>query len=306
MRTSVLLAAVFAGVALGQDATETITFRAGVASVRVDAQVLDGQRVVAGLTRDDFLLYDNNQPVAASHFDHEREPLTLLLLLDISGSMSKFLEQMSSTARVALKNLKPGDQVGVMPFARHTRTAVDFTATHDTVAAELKNAIRDRTLGSGTQINHAIRDAAKYFEEKAPLNGRRAVLIVTDNMGVNYQLGDAEVIQALNDANIVCNSIVVGRARRPNGESKFRNPDFSYANVFDIADATGGDILKSDRGDEALGQILERIRSRYSLHYPTPGGEPGTQRNIRVELSPPAKAKFPKAVIRHRKGYTVR
>ncbi|MBM3785742.1 MAG: VWA domain-containing protein [Acidobacteria bacterium] len=274
--------------------------------VRVDAQVMDGARVVPGLTRNDFLLYDNNQPVTLTYFEQEREPLTLLLVLDVSGSMSRFLEQLSGTARSAMKSLKPGDQIGILPFSRNSRVAAEFTPDKDRVADLLRTAIRDRSLGSGTQINHALRDAAKYFDEKAPPAGRRALLIVTDNLGVNYQLDDQTVIRALHDANVVCNAIIVGKGRRPGGESKFRNPEFTYANVFDIAENTGGDILKSDNGDEALARILERIRSRYSMHYLSPGGEPGTFREIRVELSAQAKARYPKAAIRNRRGYTVR
>lgn len=298
-----LLAAI---AAYSQEANETPTFRAGIAAVRVDTQVMDGSRVVAGLTQNDFLLYDNNQPVPATYFEQEREPLTLLLVLDVSGSMGRFLEQLSGAARSALKSLKPGDQIGVMPFSRNTRIAADFTTDQVLVTDKLRTAIRDRSLGSGTQINHALRDAAAYFSEKAPASGRRAVLIVTDNLGVNYQLDDETVTRALHDANVVVNAIVVGKGRRPDGESKFRNPEFTYANVFGIADNTGGDILKAERGDEALAQMLERIRSRYSIHYASPGGEPGTFRTIRVELNPAAKARYPKAQIRHRRGYTVR
>lgn len=293
-------------IAQAQQPEEPATFRTGVASVRVDAQVFEGTRAVAGLTKADFLLYDNNAAQSISYFEQEREPVTLLLVLDVSGSMTHYLEQMAAASRAAMKNLKAGDQVGILVFSRNSRLATGFTADHGRITDELKAAIRERDLGSGTQINAALQDAAKVMAEQAPPTGRRAILIFTDNLGVNYQLNDETVIRALHDANTVCNAVVVGKSKRTDKESRFRNPDFTYANVFGIADETGGDAIKSEKAGEAFAEILERIRSRYSLHYGSPGGEPGAFRQIRLELAPAARAQYPKATLRYRKGYYVR
>lgn len=277
-----------------------------MANVKVDAQVFEGTRAVAGLTQADFQLYDNNAKQAITYFEQEREAVTLLLVLDVSGSMSKYLEQMVTASRTALQGLRAGDHVGVMVFSRHSKVTTPFTTDLSRVAEDLKTAIRERDLGSGTQINAALQDAAKVFLEQAPATGRRALLIVTDNLGVNYQLSDETVIRALHDANTVCNSIIVGRSKKAEKESRFKNPDFSYADVFAIAEETGGDSVKSDKAGEAFGEILERIRSRYSLHYGSPGGEPGTFRAIRLELTASAKVRFPRATMRFRRGYYVR
>ncbi|MFN0104268.1 MAG: VWA domain-containing protein [Bryobacteraceae bacterium] len=306
MKALIVGAVAIVVIARGQEPAEPVTFRAGVANVRVDAQVFEGTRAVAGLTQTDFLLYDNNVAQTVTYFDQEREPVTLLLVLDVSGSMSRHLEQMAAASRTALKGLRAGDHVGVMVFARNSRVTTPFTTDFARITDDLKTAIRERDLGSGTQINAALHDAAKVFADQAPATGRRAILIVTDNLGVNYQLSDQTVIRALHDSNTVCNTIVVGRSKKSEKDSRFRNPDFSYANVFGIAEETGGDAIKSDKTGEAFGEILERIRSRYSLHYGSPGGEPGAFRQIRLELTAAAKTRFPVASLRYRKGYYVR
>lgn len=294
-------------IAQGQEQpAEPATFRTGVANVRVDAQVYDGTRAVAGLSKADFQLYDNNALQAITYFEQEREPVSMLLVLDVSGSMTHFLEQMASASRSALRSLRFGDQVGIMVFARDSKIITDFTTEHSKISEDLRLAILEKDLGSGTQINNALSDAAKYFNEKAPPTGRRAILILTDNMGVNYKMPDEAVIRSLHDANIVCNAIVVGKSKKSDRESRFRNPDFSLANVFGITEETGGDALKSDKTGLAFEEIMERIRSRYSMHYGSPGGEPGTFREIRVELTQMAKVKYPKATLRFRKGYYVR
>jgi VWFA-related protein len=293
-------------IARGQEPVEPATFKTSVANVQVDAQVFQGTRAVAGLTQSDFLLYDNNAAQAISYFSQEREPVTLLLVLDVSGSMTKYLEQMSAASRTALSGLRARDQVGVMVFSRRSKVTKPFSTDLSHISDDLRDAIRERDLGSGTQINAALQEAAKMFLEQAPATGRRAILIVTDNLGVNYQSPDAKVIRALHDANVVCNSIVVGRSKKADRESRFQNPDFSLADIFAIAEETGGDAVKSDKAGEAFGEVLERIRSRYSLHYGSPGGDPGAFRTIRLELSPMAKVRFPNATMRFRKGYYVR
>jgi VWFA-related protein len=306
MKALIISAAAIMMIASGQEPAEPAIFRSDVANVRVDAQVFDGSRAIGGLTKADFLLYDNNAAREITYFEQEREPVTLLLVLDVSGSMTRYLEQVAATSRTALKSLRPGDQVGIMVFSRHSKVTTPFTDDHSRVAAELDDAIRDRELGSGTQINAALLEASKLFMENAPATGRRAILILTDNLGVNYQLSDETVIRALHDANTVCNSIVVGKSRKQDSETRFRNPDFSYANVFALTEQTGGDAVKSEKAGEAFSEILERIRSRYSLHYGSPGGEPGAYREIRLELASAARLRYPKATLRYRKGYFVR
>src|SRR5690348_10969665 len=82
---------------------QTPTFHAGVTLVKVDAAVTDHNgRTVPGLAQTDFQIYDQDAPQRIVHFEHESDPLDLLLLLDVSGSMHRYLIELASTARAAL------------------------------------------------------------------------------------------------------------------------------------------------------------------------------------------------------------
>ncbi len=294
---------IVAGCALAQEPEQPL-FKTGVANVRVDTQVQQKDRVVDNLTREDFRVFDNGEPRPITAFDHEREPLTLLLLLDLSGSMNKYLEQLTSASRAALNQLRPGDSVGVMVFSRDSKVTLPFTTDRDAAVDGLRTAIRERNLGSGTLINPALIAAAQMLQTSAAPQGRRAIVIVTDNLGLNYQSPDEAALRELHTANTVLNAIVVGKSRRPDGtKSQYANPDFTPSNVFRIADETGGDALKADRVDQAFPQIVERIRTRYSLTYRAPEGKPGEFREIRVELTPAAQARNPGSQLRSRRGY---
>jgi Mg-chelatase subunit ChlD len=88
---AILLVCAAAGLGLGQQqpaVKEEAVFRSGVALVRVDAQGVQGRRVVDNRTRDDFQITDESRPQALEYFGREAEPLWVVLL-DVSGSMHK-------------------------------------------------------------------------------------------------------------------------------------------------------------------------------------------------------------------------
>jgi VWFA-related protein len=284
---------------------ENPVFRAGVSLVKVDTQVVDHNgRVVSGLTASDFRIYDNGQPQKIAHFGADAEPLDLLLLLDVSGSMHKNLEQMAATARAALKQLYAADRVGVMLFARRAEIREPLTQDFRAVEEGMRDVIRTEALGSGTAINSSIVTAAEYFE-KEPVRGRRAVLIVTDNLSLNYRLPDDEVIRHLYSGDAVLNGILIGRQKRPDPPKpgRYVNPDFTPSDVFKLAGQSGGEAVEAGKIGESFQHMIERIRARYSIQYEAPPSEPGAFHQIQVQLTPEARARHHVAGVHARAGY---
>ncbi len=284
---------------------ETAVFRADVTVVRVDALVVEGKRLVGELSRGDFVVYDEDQRQTIDFFGRESEPVDLLLLLDVSGSVTHYLEQIAAVGRDALKQLGAGDRVAVMLFARRAEIREEFTGDFSEVARELKSAVYERDLGAGTAINEALLAAAGYVRGHQQGRGRRAILIVTDNQGLNYRTPDEEVLRALSEADCVLYAMVVGQVGRPKPPKpgELRNPDFTPPDVFSLAEETGGEATKAERADRAFFQLIERLRTRYSLHYRAPEAQPGSFRRIRVDLSPEARKRYRKAQVLARRGY---
>jgi hypothetical protein len=107
----------------------------------------------------------------------------------------------------------------------------------------------------------------------------------------------------------VLNAIVVGKGDRPKPPKpgEYVNPDFTPADVFHIADETGGEAVRSQRADTSFREMMESIRTRYSIQYRAPeSAVAGTFRKIRVELSPEARKRYPHAWVRARSGYIVK
>jgi len=193
-------------------------------------------RVISGLTKDDFRVYDDGRPQKIVYFGQEKEPLDLVLLLDVSGSMYRHLEQLAATALASLKQLFAGDRVAVMLFARRSTVREPLTEDFRAVEEELRDAVRTNSLGSGTAINSGIVDAAQYLQQQPP-RGRRAVLIVTDNLSLNYRVPDEDVIRQLYAPDAGLNGLVIGKQKHPAAPRprQYVNSDFPFAGVFKLA-----------------------------------------------------------------------
>ncbi len=265
--------------------------------------MLAGGRPVEDLRREDFIVTDMGAPQEIIYFGRDTEPLWALLLLDVSGSMSRHLKQMAAAAREALAAMRPADHVGIMLFSRHTRVGREFTSDFQAVARSLKEAVGERGLGSGTRINAAVIDAAHYVRDHAGAAGRRAIVILTDNLGLNYRVPNEEVLRALHEADAVLNVIATRNARAPRPLGAGANPDFTPSDVFLLARETGGETIRAKQAGDALKLLLENLRTRYSLHYRAPEGAPGEFRTIEVDVTPDVRKRYGHVVIRARSGY---
>jgi VWFA-related protein len=302
---SLLLLIVLAGSAAAQQ--DQPVFQANTAEVRLDVQVSQGRRLISTLTKDDFLVFDESDAQKLTYFGREAEPLTLILLLDVSGSMSRFIREMSRTALQALQLLRPGDQVAIMVYGRRSKLHFDFSSNFEEVARRLESAPENPYVGSGTSTNEAVIAAAQMLAKRTTAaSGRKSILVVTDNGGLNYQVPDEQVMQELYASNTVLNGIAVGKAERPKKAPSNANPDFTPTDIFKLSEQSGGEALKSDRTSDTFLELMERIRTRYALAYPAPQGlAPKTYRRVRVELTHEAKKRHPDAQIRVRGGYYV-
>ncbi len=286
---------------------EPPVFRSTTALVSVDALVTARNgRPVAGLRAGDFVVREEGVPRPVEAFAHDAAPLQVLLLLDVSGSMGRMLRSAAETGRQALAQLAPQDEVAVFFFARRARLQQELTAEKDLAARALREAAVESGLGAGTSLNDALLEAGAYLEKLPPFPGRRALIVLTDNGGVHYQLPDEKVIRAISAVDAVVNAIVPEGARPPlqSGDPD-ANPDFTPANIFRIAEATGGEVVRSNDAGRRLRELVERLRLRYNLMIRPSAAPPGSFRRLSVELTPEARARTGAAEVRCRAGYYI-
>lgn len=270
---------------------------------------MDGRRQIAGLTQRDFRILDEGRLQPIVYFGHETVPLDLVLLLDVSGSVQKYLRDIAAISRSALSELGPQDQVAVMVFSRDSWIEESFTNDREAITDAIEKASHEQPVGSGTRIHGAIQAAARYIAQETSASvRRRAILVVTDNDGMSYGVPRNGVVRNLLDADAVLDAIAVGRHPHPPAPraGSVINPDFAFDDVFPLAEITGGEALAASKPQDRLGEMLTRIRSSYSLIYHAPeNAAPESYRRIRVELTEEARQRFPRAVVAARDGYYV-
>ncbi len=290
-------------------AQETPTFRTGVSLVHVDAEVvaLDG-RILTGFTKDDFRVIEDGKEQPILHFSAGDEPLDLILLFDISGSMQPKVREVAAAAREGMKELQPGDRVALMVFNTQTRLILPFTEDLERVQTSIRQDILNQRFGGGTFIQSGVSEAALRFRRERRTQRRRAVLIVTDNFGQRTQR-EASVVRDLWEADALLTGLIVqdNGMRTMNTINTVMNPAMLAVKVGvkGIAEKTGGDFIESNNPSSAFPESMRRIRTRYTIYYAMPPGKPGTHKAIKVELTAAAAAANPKAKVRARTGYII-
>jgi VWFA-related protein len=172
---------------------EQPAFRTGVSLVHVDVEVTDGNRSLAGFHKEDFLITDNRVPQHILYFSQDVEPLDLILLFDISGSMRPKIEKVAATSRRAFTELRAGDRVAVMAFNGRSNIVAPFNEDLSAVARTISNDVVGGRFGGGTRLLAAVDDAAEYFLREPRTQRRRAILILTDNYGQRSRRGSTVV-----------------------------------------------------------------------------------------------------------------
>ena len=273
-----------------------------------DAQVIDKKtrKMFGGLTRDSFEVYEENVRQPIVYFSQDQLPLSVLLLLDISRSVTPIVAQVGAGANDALQRLKPEDEVAVMAFADHPKLIQPFTKDR-TIAAEKITEASTTFLGHGTFFNEALHDAAEVMNTAGNPTNRRAIIVVTDNIpSPGGKFDKNKVIADLLESGTVVYGLVVRAALG----KVFNILSFGKLHGIDsYCEETGGEVLGADRNevDSRLAEMFTRLRTRYTLGYrPPENNEEGTFRRVKVQLAPAIMKTYKQLAVRARSGYYFR
>ena len=152
-------------------------FHGAAQTVPVYATVLDAQgRLVPGLTRSDFQIFDNGQPVEITTFSNDIMPVALVLLLDMSASMAGEHARVQQAALRFVDALLPDDRVRVGTFGDEIALSPWLTSDKDVLRRILREEVWP---GGGTPLWSAMRAAMKSLDG---VTGRRALLILSDGI----------------------------------------------------------------------------------------------------------------------------
>ena len=285
-----------------------------VVKVNTDLVVLDAQVInkktgqpVGKLRREDFELFEDGVKQEIRYFGQDELPLSILLLLDVSGSVRPIIEQVGEGALSALEQLKPQDEVAVMAFANRAMLIQSFTKDRHLASDKIREASRMDSIGRGTLLNDALFAAAKEMPGASNPASRRVVIVVTDNIAEHEGKNATRrtMTELLESGSVVYGLIV--RAGVGTVINVMTLGRFSHA-LNPYSEETGGEMIGASKGEVAskLSEMISHLRTRYSLGYkPSNINEDGTFRHLKLQLAAAASQQG-KLVVKTKKGYYFR
>lgn len=300
------------GVEKEPEVEENDIVRVSTSLITVPAEVLDRSgRYIGYLKKDDFRIYENGIEQQLAYFASVEQPITVALLLDVSGSTQSHLADIRIAANSFIKRLRPNDRLLLVSFDGKINVLTEAV----TLAELRKKKLRLDAVNDGTLLYDAV--AFVLNQRLAGIQGRKAIVLMTD--GVDGGSKTASLRQNLRDAeeaNVLIYTVQYNTLPQlPERLSQISNPKArehvrtrmikqygvgsNYLQF--LADKTGGRLYKAESladVPQAFGAITDELGRQYSLgYYPKGQAQPGERRDIKV------RTRTPNLIVRARESY---
>lgn len=257
--------------------------------VLVPVSVTDSnERFVTGLSQDNFKIFDNNKLQKIQTFSMEDTPVSVGIILDMSGSMGDKVERIRDAVNQFCEEANPQDEFFMIVFADEPKMAVDFTTNTNEVEKELlftqpkgRTSLLDAIYMGLHKMKHA-----RY--------GKKALLIISDGGDNHSRYGEKEVKSLARESDVMIYSIGIFDRYVPTQE-EMMGPQL----LSDIAAPSGGQAYTIDNPNDmpaVARHIGTELRTQYVLAYrPQDPPQNGKWRKIRVKLLLPRRFPFLRA-----------
>jgi VWFA-related protein len=131
-------------------------------------------RYIPQLSKSDFMLYEDGVEQKIASFGSEQVPFNVVLLLDVSPSVSGSIKDIQDAAIAFVRQLREQDRVMVVSFDRNIHYLSDFTSDR----RELEWAIRRANMGGGTSVYDAVYETVD--RKLRNIEGRKALILFSD------------------------------------------------------------------------------------------------------------------------------
>ena len=283
--------------ALAALAAQQPIFRGGSDAVRVFVTVTDRDgRLVTDLGRGDFQVRDEGKPQPLTQFDNSPQPIRLILMLDVSGSMAGNLPLLRGASTQLFARLLEGDVARVGTFGHDVRISPEFTRDAGALAGALPGTIAP---DAPTPLWRAMAEALDGFGSG---DDRRKVILVLSDGKDSGPLGfrqrpssQAEAIDRARAEDVMIYAIGLrsrGTRTAPPGIGRGGMQAMLLADMPDpglarVAEETGGGYTEIRYGQDlgqAFAAIADELHTQYLLAFEPPRRD-GKVHDISVRVS---------------------
>jgi Ca-activated chloride channel family protein len=290
------------------------TFKSGAPTVAVFATVTDSAgRLVPDLSKDDFEIYDNGKLQSLTIFANDIQPITIVVMLDRSGSMKANFRRVEAAAEAFVKRLSPADKARIGSFAVRIQVdPPDFTSDTGEMIRILQTELQPE---GPTPLWNAVNVGMNALRRQ---QGRRVVLVFTDGVDSpmnfsNNNISLKDDMKRAQEEDVMVYAIglesnvpfgnrrapmpggPLGGMRRSSGWIS-QKPDEGLAK---IAAETGGgyfELTTTDDLSSTFARVVDELHRQYALGFEPPKLD-GKLHKLDVRL------KKPGMTARARKSY---
>jgi VWFA-related protein len=288
-------------------ARQQAPIRTGARTVAVYTTVTDKDgRLIPDLARDEFEIYDNGKLQPTTVFSSELQPITVVMMLDRSGSMRGNFRLIEAAGEAFVRRLRPDDRARIGSFAGRIQVDPEnFTNDQEQLIRILRTELQEE---GPTPLWNAVNVAITSLLSE---QGRRVVLIFTDGEDnpMNFKFNNQSVMDVMDRAqreNVMVYAIGLESRGMPTGGrgglggggfgGMTQRPDPGLPK---IAGETGGGYFELTRAEDlasTFARVADELHRQYAL-----GFEPSKLDDKTHKLE--VKIKQPGAKARARKSY---
>lgn len=256
--------------------------RSSVELTVVTATVRDGDgKLVADLPADAFTVYEDGEPQAITQFTHERVPVGLGVLLDVSDSMfgQRILDARTAVERFLLELLAPQDAAFVMTFNHTPHLLTNWISPAE--AATVRAALDTLRPTGGTAIYDTVMTALSVLDQRP--RDRAALVLISDGADTASDTTLRDLRSALLRTDAFVFAVAIDSPVRQAINARV-NPEA----LGEVTNQTGGHtevVRDTTEIAAATGRIAEELNTQYVIGYSSPHPGDGKYHSIRVRVN---------------------
>jgi len=270
---------------------------ADVEEVSLNCSVLDGNRLVSDLKKENFQVFEDGVKQRIISFQHNDLPVSIGLVVDNSGSMSRKRPSVNKSTLDLIEASNPQDEAFVVNFSDEAVIDQEFT----TDVNKLRKGLSYIEARGGTALYDAVAASADELASHAK-HPKQVIILITDG---DDNASTIDLEQTIRKVRELSGPVIYSIGLL------FGDEDMSRSQVRDARKAletlsteTGGMAFfpkNIEQIDQIAAEVARDIRNQYTIGYHStkPSTEPGFRR---VEVRAEGKGQG-KLIVRTRTGY---
>lgn len=254
-------------------------------------------RIVTGLEADTFRVFEDNVEQEVVTFSSEDVPISVGVILDLSGSMANKIGETKEAAMQFFKSANPEDEFLLVTVSEHAELSSGFTTSIE----DLGNSLLSRSAKGRTALLDAV--YLGVSEMRNAHNAKRALLIISDGGDNNSRYSQRDIKRSVREASTQLYTIgifdpVGYRSRTP---EELNGPSL----LSELTELTGGrafEVTNASELADIAAKVGMELRNQYILGYhPSNKAHDARWRKIKVKLRTPKG--LPPLTVHTKPGY---